>query len=80
MKKVLLTIAVVLTMGLCANAQDGKDNFFGGWENMDNRDLAFPELPVIHGYTDDLDAPLSGGLLVLTVLGAGYAIRKKNEK
>ena len=79
MKKVLLAIAVVLTMGLCANAQDGRDAFFGGWEDMENRDL-FPTLPEVHNYQEDASAPLGGGLLVLTVLGAGYAIRKRNEE
>lgn len=85
MKKLLLTIAVVLTMGLCANAQyaGGMDSFFNDWNDVSNgleRDLFdIPNLPNAHGYQDDASAPLGCGLLVLTALGAGYAIRKRNQ-
>ena len=85
MKKILFAIALVLTIGLCANAQrGGRDGFFNSWSDVDNgldRDpLAMPTLPNSHGNMDDIDAPLGSGLLVLTALGAGYALKKRREE
>lgn len=92
MKKILFTIAIVLTIGLTANAQGKRDGFFGTYSNNDiygNRDAgiildnttAQPGLPTILGSTTDATAPLGSGLLILTALGAGYALtRKRNEE
>ena len=80
MKKVLFAIAIVMTMGFCANAQT--DNWFQPKSNgfYEDRDGGFvtPGLPGGHGYTDDQSAPLGSGLLILTAMGAGYALRKRN--
>ena len=80
MKKVLFALAIVMTMGFCANAQT--DSWFqsSNNENMDRTGgLGMPGLPGGHGYTDDQDAtPLGSGLLILTAMGAGYALRKRN--
>ena len=85
MKKILFAIALVMTMGLGANAQ--YDGFFK-WNDADNNDIyrvddpANPTfaLPTAHGGTGDYDTPLGSGLVILTALGAGYAIYRKRNK
>ena len=82
MKKLLFTIALVLTIGFGANAQ--RDGFFGNYgEGPDGGSygrtgdygFATPTKPI--GSTQNEDVPLGSGLLILATLGAGYAIRKK---
>ena len=89
MKKIILAIAIVLAVGLTANAQrGGRDSFFNDWNDVSNgldRDggsgIVMPGLPGSHGLDDDINAPLGSGLLVLTALGAGYAVaRRKREE
>lgn len=86
MKKALLTIALVATLGLVANAQP--DGFFRNDGNEDNGNRTSsgisgttPRLP--RGGTgtsnDDQDAPLGSGLLVMTVLGGAYLLRKQEK-
>ena len=83
MKKILFAIAIVMTMGFCASAQN--DSFFkvNNVEEFDYRNGAETgsgvgfSLPAGHGYDNDSTAPLGGGLLILTALGAGYALRKR---
>lgn len=82
MKKILFTIAILMTMAFCANAQS--DGFFRSYGNNDytNRtnDNTFI-LPNAHGTDYDYDsAPLGSGLLILTALGAGYAVKRKRKK
>ena len=86
MKKIIFTIAIVFMMVLGASAQT--DGFFrdGGSANDYSRtdsgsDPALPRLP---GYgvgatNDDQTAPLGSGLMVLTALGAGYAVKRSRE-
>ena len=84
MKKILFTIALIITLGLTASAQYS-DGFFNDWDNGLDRtgtgnDIGFV-LPASHGNgLDTPSAPLGSGLLVLTALGAGYALKKKHEK
>ena len=82
MKKFLLAITLVLTMGFGAKAQFGvSDAFFNNWDQSRSFDLVMPGLPTLHGETGDVAAPLGSGLLVLTALGAGYAVaRRKRDK
>ncbi len=86
MKKIFFAIAIILTMVLGASAQT--DGFFrdGGGANDYSRtgsgsDPALPRLPGYGvGATDnDQTAPLGSGLLVLTALGAGYAVKRSRE-
>ena len=79
MKKILLAIALVVTMGFCANAQT--DGFFNKFDNgYDNReDGPSFGLPSAHGYDTDQNAPLGSGLVILTALGAGYAVARKRK-
>ena len=83
MKKILFAIAIVLTFGLTANAQS--DGFFRNYDNgcgdrTGSNDIYAPD----HGTTGHVpgngeEAPLGSGLLVLTALGAGYAVARKRR-
>lgn len=85
MKKILLATAFVMMIGLFANAQ-GRDVFFSNWDNgYGNRAGEDPtSLDIInpsgHGLTTNVETPLGSGLLVLTALGAGYAVARKKRK
>lgn len=81
MKKVLLSISLIIILVLGANAQN--DAFFK-WN--DSYDDAFRSvdyysfvLPTSHGANNDYQAPLGNGLLILTALGAGY-VRKRSTQ
>ncbi|MBQ3843351.1 MAG: hypothetical protein II817_00015 [Bacteroidales bacterium] len=82
MKKILFAIAIIMTMGFAANAQS--DTFFK-WTDGDNEiyretdDNYIFTLPDAHGYETDEQAPLGSGLLVLTALGAGYAVARRRR-
>ena len=85
MKNILLAIAFVFMMALGANAQGGKtDGFFNYNDNYNDRTSSGGmsiELPSSHYTTTDQDgAPLGSGLLILTALGAGYAVKRKRKK
>ena len=83
MKKILLATALIMMIGLFANAQ-GRDGFFSSWDNdnYENRatdpsfSLNFPN----HFDSDDNGAPLGSGLIILSALGAGYAVARKRKK
>ena len=81
MKKILLAAALIIAMGFGANAQ--RDSFFNDWEDvgngLDRTGIDLPALPGSHGENTDVTAPLGSGLLVLTALGAGYALTKKRK-
>ena len=82
MKKILLSAALVIAMGFGANAQN--DNYFNTWDDVSNnkeRESDFtPTLPESHNLTDNQSVPVGSGLLVLTALGAGYALTRKREE
>lgn len=85
MKKIVLTIALVLTMCIGASAQS--DGFFRGGDDFDgNRGGggATPLLPYGNVGTLNNDqpatAPLGTGLLILSALGGVYMLRKKIYK
>ena len=85
MKKILFAIAIVLTISLTVNAQ-GRDSFFSEWSNdrgyVEDQGLGLPGASMITGgqFGNDQDAPLGSGLLILTALGAGYAVARKKRK
>jgi len=82
MKKLALTIGIVLTMGLCASAQSllqREDNDGGGFR--DDPGLTIPTIPN-YGQTGDQDGetPLGSGILLLAGMGAAYLLKnKKND-
>ena len=93
MKKLVLTIAIVLGMTFSASAQTGLfgDNgqpqgggFFGRGATPEGAmntqgSSDFPLLP-IHNQEGNQNAPLGGGALLLIGMGAAYAMTKKNRK
>ena len=83
MKNILFAIALTITLGLTASAQSYTDSFVDWTDSDVNRtDIEWAIiLPTTHfTNTDQNGAPLGSGLLVLTALGAGYAINKKHRK
>ena len=83
MKKIILALALVLTMGFGAKAQFGlSDAFFNDWGTSDmilRVGFALPNLPGEHGLTTDTPAPLGSGLFILGALGAGYAVARRKR-
>ena len=88
MKKLALTIAVVLGLGLATFANNDGGLFQRGASEPSgiygNRETgmfpsAAPGLPV-HGETDNQDAPLGSGVAVLLGLGAAYMVAKKRKE
>jgi hypothetical protein len=83
MKKIFLSLALVLAMGLTVSAQEG---LFGygpdRGSNLSNRDgePAGLMLPSSHGSSDDVTAPLGTGTALLLGMGAAYMIAKKRKK
>ena len=82
MKKILFAAVMVMTMAYSANAQN--DAFFE-WNTAETeifRTTGFESLllPFSHGLDTDINAPLGSGLLILTALGAGYAIKRRCKK
>ena len=89
MKKLIMTIAIVLSMGTMAFAQDvevyeerglfgmGKESSIFGAKG-DGDALMLPD----HGETDDQDAdsPLGTGIALLTALGAAYLVGKRRKE
>ena len=78
MKKLALTIAIVLGMGIGAYAQGGLFKMGAEPEQTRADGVKFPGLPG-HGETGDVDAPLGGGALLLIGFGAAYAAAKKRK-
>ena len=84
MKKLLFTIALLITLSVATNAQN--DGFFS-WNGNDEDDIYRDVttnglvLPSTHGTGVDYNyTPIGSGIAILTLLGAGYAIkcRRKN--
>lgn len=80
MKKIIFTI--VITLGLTMGAMAQTDAFFNDWSEFDNREnnVDLPALPSEHGSTGNQTTPLGTGLLILTALGAGYAVAKRRSE
>ena len=83
MKKIILALALVMTMGFGAKAQFGlSDAFFNDWGTSDILRVTgfiLPTLPGDHGITGDQPAPLGSGLFILGAIGAGYAVAKRRR-
>ena len=83
MKKFLLSI-FILTLSLAASAQSYNDSFVdwtdenSGRTFVDDWSIIFPATHFSN--TDQDGTPLGSGLLVLTALGAGYAVTRKRKK
>ena len=82
MKKLALTIAIVLGLGLAASAQGGLFKYGAEDELFMYRDgnPLFPEHNAYGNQDAGEDVPLAGGALLLIGFGAAYALKKRNEK
>ena len=92
MKKLTLTTAIVLGMAMTGFAQS---SMFHRENSGDNGNAVYqesgmfskatgdtplmPGLP-IHGETGNQDAPLGGGIALLTAFGAAYLVGKKRRE
>jgi len=79
MKKLILTIAIVLGLGTASFAQGSLFNRDGN-DQEEMRGGGMPGLPGEHGLEDNQDAPLGGGALLLIGFGAAYAMNKRSKK
>lgn len=83
MKKIFLSLALVLAMGLTASAQEGLFDYGpsrGTSNSYRDGEPAGLMLPSSHGQNDDQTAPLGTGTALLLGLGAAYMISKKRKK
>ena len=84
MKKLALTLAIVLGLSMTTFA-DGGGLFQRGIDPQQNNTMysnrgGMPGLPG-HGEGGNQDAPLGTGIAMLTALGAAYLVgKKRNEK
>lgn len=84
MKKVFLILALVFAMGFDMLAQH-KDGFFNDYDSDPYNRIENPNdigLHVPNGTLGDPNsepAPIGNGLLILTAIGAGYAIKKRKH-
>ena len=85
MKKILFAIALVIMLGFTASAQRGTDGFFGSYydDSYGNRGIGDLSLPTLQNEmssdpTPD-PTPLGSGLLIMTALGAGYVVYRKQR-
>ena len=77
MKKVIATVAIILGLGVGANAQS--DAFFTqNFSDYRSADVETPRLPA-HALTSNQDAPVGTGLLLLAGMGLGYAALRKRD-
>ena len=86
MKKLALTIALVLVMGLGAIAQQGAGLLKRGDGSKGNRELTTPVIPNSFGLNDDVSGengeplPLGSGVALLLTLGGAYFVAKKRKE
>lgn len=77
MKKIFLTIISVVILSFVVTAQH--DGFFSDYRDIDRIDenIDLPQTPGSHGLNENFDAPVGNGILILSILGVGYALRKR---
>ena len=91
MKKLILTIAIIIGLSIGAFAQGGlfqygevsDDGYYAAWYALDQnnelqRDALMPVLPT-HGQNNNQNAPLGSGALLLIGFSAAYALRKRKN-
>ena len=81
MKKLALTIAIVLGLGMTSFAGHDGGLFKRGEtaENTNSSKGIGPGLPG-HGGSGDADAPLGTGIALLASLGAAYLVGKRRKE
>ena len=93
MKKIVLTTAIILGMGLTTfadggglfnradNAKNGASGYtyFSGNGPANDPSVITPALPA-HNQEGNQDAPLGSGIAVLAILGGAYLVGKKRRE
>ena len=83
MKKLALTLAIVLGLSMTTFAEGGglfqRGNTPDQKEGTKSSGLVTPSLPN-HGGDENADAPLGTGIAVLTALGAAYLVGKRRKE
>ena len=80
MKKLVLTIAIVLGLATGAMAQSLFQKSVREQSNPTRDEVTTPLLPGSHNSTEDAEAdPLTDGVLLLAGLGAAYLIGKRKK-
>jgi hypothetical protein len=90
MKKLIITTAILLGIGLTSFAQgnmfhrnDGNGSSYFAEQSTGMRGgeggILTPGLPT-HGLTENQNAPLGSGIVLLTALGAAYLVGKKRNE
>lgn len=83
MKKIAMTIAIVLGLSVASFAQGGlfqrgeADEYTYFYHRTDAPNLI---LPYQHGLYNNQDAPLGSGVVMLLGLGAAYLVGKKRKE
>ena len=85
MKKLALTIAIVLGLSMTTFAENGGGLFQRGAAEpsegtFGDRTTSGIMLPTEHGQTGNADAPLGSGVVALLGLGAAYLVAKKRNE
>lgn len=86
MKKLALSIAIILGLGMTAFADGDNNNgglFKRGAESCDNATSTRTEslmLPGSHGQDNDQSSPLGSGVAVLLGLGAAYLVAQRSKE
>ena len=93
MKKLAITIVIVLGLGLSAfadgglfqrgyNAKNGFSgyNYFGARDMGDEEEVFISPLMPMHNLETDQEAPVGSGIVVLMGLGAAYLVGKKRRE
>ena len=80
MKKILFAVLFAVMMTLGANAQS-TDAFVTDWD-MGRTGTNPPDIPwgAVGYLITEQNSPLGSGLLIMTALGAGYAMTKRRKK
>ncbi len=81
MKKVIITTAIVLGLGMTSFANPNGGGVFGRGESTEQgtRELFAPKLPS-HGQNTNQPAPLGSGIAMLAAFGVGYLMSKKHRE
>lgn len=79
MKKLIITIAIILGIGLTTFADPNGGGLFMRGETTETRDGGMPGLPG-HGHSNNQPAPLGTGIALLAFLSTGYLIDKRSKK
>ena len=93
MKKLALTIAIVLGLGVSAfadgglfqrsyNAENGRSGYlyFGQQASLFRESETPQPLMPLHALEGDQDAPIGSGIVMLMGLGAAYLVGKKRRE